>query len=45
MELLAFPNEVMSQVPELEGYRYVVAEKDIVIVDPKERGVVLVISD
>ncbi len=45
VELLAFPNEVIAQVPELEGYSYIVAENDIVIVDPRERGVALVISD
>ena len=32
-------------MPELEGYRYIVAENDIVVVDPRERGVVLVITD
>ena len=45
VELLAFPNEVIARVPELEGYSYIVAENDIVIVDPSERGVALVISD
>jgi len=45
VELLAFPDEVASRLPELEGYRYIVAENDIVIVDPRERGVVLVITD
>jgi hypothetical protein len=45
VELLAFPRDVVSQVPELGGYRYIVAENDIVIVDPRERGVVLVITD
>ena len=45
VELLAFPREVVSQLPDLEGYRYIVAENDIVVVDPRERGVVLVITD
>ena len=45
VELLAFPNLVVAQVPELEGYRYIVAENDIVIVDPRERGVALVITE
>jgi Protein of unknown function (DUF1236) len=45
VELLAFPREVVSQMPDLDGYRYIVAENDIVIVDPRERGVVLVITD
>jgi hypothetical protein len=45
VELLAFPRDVVSQVPELGNYRYIVAENDVVIVDPRERGVVLVITD
>lgn len=45
VELLAFPREVVSQLPDLDGYRYIVAENDIVVVDPRERGVVLVITD
>jgi hypothetical protein len=36
---------VISRIPDLGGYRYVVAENDVVIVDPRERGVVLVITD
>jgi hypothetical protein len=45
VELLEFPREVVSQLPNLDGYRYIVAEHDIVVVDPHERGVVLVITD
>ena len=45
VELLTFPGEVVSQIPDLDGYRYLVAENDIVVVDPRERGVVLVITD
>jgi hypothetical protein len=45
VELLAFPSEIISAMPDLEGYRYVVAENDIVVVDPRDRGVVLVITD
>lgn len=45
VELLTFPREVLSQVPELDGYRYIVAENDIVVVEPRDRGVVLVITD
>ena len=45
VELLAFPSEVISRVPEVDRYRYIVADNDIVIVDPNERGVALVISD
>jgi hypothetical protein len=45
VELLPFPTEVRMQVPELQGYRYVVASGDVVIVDPKDRDIALVISD
>jgi len=45
VELLMFPGEVVSQLPDLGGYRYIVAENDIVVVDPQDRGVVLVITD
>ena len=44
-ELLAFPGEVVARIPEVERYRYVVAENDVVIVDPTDRGVVLVIDE
>lgn len=45
VELLPFPSEVISRVPEVERYRYIVADNDVVIVDPRERGVALVISE
>jgi len=45
VELLAFPREIVSQLPDLDGYRYIVAENDIVVVGPHDRGVVLVITD
>jgi len=45
VELLAFPRDVMTEIPELEGYRYIVAENDVVIVDPSNRDVALVISE
>jgi len=45
VELRTFPREVLAQVPELERYRYIVAENDIVVVEPNERGVALVISE
>jgi Protein of unknown function (DUF1236) len=45
VELLAFPREVVAQLPDLDGYHYIIAENDIVVVDPRERGVVLVITD
>ena len=45
VELLAFPRDVMTEMPELERYRYIVAEDDVVIVDPSNRDVALVISE
>ena len=45
VELLPFPSEVRAQVPEVEGYRYIVADGDVVIVDPRNRDLALVISE
>jgi hypothetical protein len=43
--LMPFPAEVRAQVPEVEGYRYFVADDDVVIVDPRNRDIALVISE
>jgi hypothetical protein len=45
VELLPFPREVRAQVPEVEGYRYLIADGDVVIVDPRNRDIALVISE
>jgi hypothetical protein len=45
VELLPFPSEVRAQIPELVGYRYIVAGDDVVIVDPRTRDIALVISE
>jgi hypothetical protein len=45
VELLVFPDTVTDRVGELARFRYIVAEDDVVIVDPDDRGVVLVIGD
>lgn len=45
VELLAFPGDVTDQLPELRRYRYIVADGDVVIVDPNDHAVVLVIND
>ena len=45
VELLPFPSEVRARVPELVGYRYIVAGDDVVIVDPRTRDIALVISE
>jgi hypothetical protein len=45
VELLDFPRDVMERVPELERYRYIISENDVVVVDPNGRDVALVISE
>ena len=45
VELLPFPPEVLARIPEVEGYRYVVANRDVAIVDPRDSAVVLVITE
>ena len=43
VELFAFPDDVLAELPQLEPYRYLVVESDVVIVDPADRAVVLLI--
>jgi uncharacterized DUF497 family protein len=45
VELLPFPRDVVSRIPDLDGYGYVIADRDVVIVDTRERGVALVINE
>jgi len=45
VELLSFPRAVTSHVPEIEAFRYVVTENDVVVVDPHDRAVTLVITE
>ncbi len=45
VELLPFPPGVLARVPEVEGFRYVVANRDVAIVDPKDNSIALVISE
>jgi hypothetical protein len=44
VELMSFPAEVVDHVPDLKDYRYVVIEDQVVVCDPKDRGVSLVIT-
>jgi|GEM_PF-2752178 len=44
IELLHFPEIVLERLPRLARYRFVVVEEDVVIVDPSDRSVVLVIT-
>jgi hypothetical protein len=43
--LLRFPGDIRAQVPEVSRYRYIVAGRDVVIVDPDDREIALVISE
>ena len=45
VELLVFPGAVTTRIPELDRYRYVVAGGDVIIVDPSDHEVMLVIND
>ena len=45
VELRAFPADVLGRVPEMGRYRYIVTGSDVVIVDPNDNAVVLVISE
>jgi hypothetical protein len=45
VELYEFPAEVVERVPDVRRYRYVVVEDDIVIVDPSDHQVSLVINE
>ena len=45
VELLPFPGEVVARIPEVGRYRFVVAADDVVIVDPSDHSVVLVINE
>jgi hypothetical protein len=45
VELLPFPPEILARIPDVRGYRYVVADRDVVVVDPRDNAVVLVIGD
>jgi hypothetical protein len=44
VELHTFPAVVLDRIPRLETFRFVVAGSRVVIVDPREREVVLVIN-
>ena len=44
VELHRFPGRVLDDVRELEGYRFVMVEDQIVIVSPDDRSIALVID-
>ena len=45
LELLDFPGLVTERIPEVRRYRYIVTDSDVVIVDPSDNAVVLVINE
>jgi len=45
VDLELFPGGVIDRVPQVEGYRYIVVADDVVIVDPRDRSVALVITE
>jgi Protein of unknown function (DUF1236) len=45
VDLESFPDGVVDRVPQIANYRYIVAEGDVVIVDPNDRSVALVITE
>jgi hypothetical protein len=44
VELYELPQIVLVRVPELREYRFLVADEQIVIVDPRDRSIALVIE-
>ena len=45
VEVTTFPDRVVERVPQLRAYRYVVAQDQVVIVDPNDRQVALLLDD
>lgn len=45
VDLERFPGGVVDRVPQIEGFRFIVVENDVVIVDPNDRSVALVITE
>jgi Protein of unknown function (DUF1236) len=45
VDLERFPVSVIDRVPQVESYRFIVVEDDVVIVDPQDRSVALVITE
>lgn len=44
VELETVPETIVSEVPNVKGYRYFVYEDDVVLVDPQTRKVVTIIE-
>lgn len=45
VELFRFPEHVVARVPEVAPFRYIVVDNDLVIVDPRDYEIALVITE
>ena len=45
IELYEFPVEIVERVPDVRRYRYIVADGEVIIVDPNDQAVALVINE
>jgi hypothetical protein len=45
VELLVFPGDVVQRIPDLDRYRYVVSGGEVIVVDPSDHEVVMVIDE
>jgi hypothetical protein len=45
VELIDFPAEIVERVPDVRRYRYVVVDNEVVIVDPNDHHVALVVNE
>lgn len=45
VELLVFPGDVVQRIPDLDRYRYVVSGGEVIVVDPRDNEVVMVIDE
>jgi hypothetical protein len=44
VELFEFPGPIVATIPEIRSYRYVIVDRNVAIIDPDNRDVVLVIE-
>jgi len=44
VESLPFPEDVLARIPQLKRFRYVVVDTDIVVVNPADYSIALIIS-
>jgi hypothetical protein len=44
VELHPFPDAVVERIPDLRSFEFIIAERDVVVVDPRDRSIALVIE-